>query len=111
MKALIYTYQGEEFYGEIGPELRLFLEGISIRTSAGKTWPVEPSTLGSSSVWTNWSSMELEDGRRIVMQTKDIRAIITDPREDAPVSGDPTSSDDAPPPSEPPSTSSAPEGT
>lgn len=90
MKAIVYTYQGEEFRGEI----------------AWSPWETMTETAED-----RCSVLDQEDGTRIYLRSRDIRAVITDQPEDVLEAGGPPSSGAAPLPSEPPAESSAPEGT
>ena len=89
MKAIVYTYQGEEFRCELGHPCDLM--------------PIRNDELVVA--------FNADDGTRVYLRSKDIRAVITDLREDVPESDDLPSSDDAPQPTEPPEESSVPEGT
>jgi hypothetical protein len=87
MKALIYTYQGEEFAGN-------FL---------GTRYGTDNEL---------WARIHLESGNYADLRFKDVRAIITDlPGGTSPETSDPPSGDASRQPSEPPSNSSVPEGT
>ena len=111
MKAIVYTYQGEEFRGDIPAEPFVNVPAWMTGYQRYEIQSPEGHLLDRRIDQTEIVWLDQEDGTRVYLRPKDIRAVITDLLEDVLASDDPPSSGDAPQPSEPPSESSAPEGT
>ena len=111
MKAIVYTYQGEEFRGDI--PLGRFVNAMvwmagwhRYEITPSEHEPLSPRIEQAEVVWLNQ-----EDGTRVYLRVKDIRCVVTDLLEDVLGADGPPSSGAALPPSEPPEEFSAPEGT